>query len=63
MNGQPPSAVPGEPAEALLEVRELRTWFQTDRGLFRAVDGISFDVAATISGARPGPTPSSARCS
>ena len=29
----------------LLEVRNLRTWFQTDRGLFRAVDGISFNVA------------------
>ena len=28
----------------LLEVRELRTWFETDRGLFRAVDGISFEV-------------------
>ena len=30
---------------ALLEVRNLRTYFNTDRGLFRAVDGISFDVA------------------
>ncbi len=30
--------------EKLLEVRNLRTWFDTDRGLFRAVDGISFDV-------------------
>ena len=29
---------------ALLEVRNLRTHFNTDRGLFRAVDGISFDV-------------------
>ncbi|MBP8306862.1 MAG: ABC transporter ATP-binding protein [Burkholderiaceae bacterium] len=28
----------------MLEVRDLRTWFETDRGLFRAVDGISFDV-------------------
>ena len=30
--------------ETLLEVRNLRTHFDTDRGLFRAVDGISFDV-------------------
>ncbi len=30
--------------DALLEVRNLRTHFHTDRGLFRAVDGISFDV-------------------
>jgi peptide/nickel transport system ATP-binding protein len=25
-------------------VRDLKTWFRTDRGLFRAVDGVSFDV-------------------
>jgi peptide/nickel transport system ATP-binding protein/oligopeptide transport system ATP-binding protein len=31
-------------SEILLEVRNLRTHFDTDRGLFRAVDGISFDV-------------------
>jgi oligopeptide/dipeptide ABC transporter ATP-binding protein len=31
-------------AAALLEVRNLRTWFHTERGLFKAVDGISFDV-------------------
>jgi peptide/nickel transport system ATP-binding protein len=30
--------------DALLQVRGLRTWFNTDRGLFKAVDGISFDV-------------------
>ncbi|MBI5320450.1 ABC transporter ATP-binding protein [Bradyrhizobium sp.] len=30
--------------ESLLEVRGLRTHFATDRGLFRAVDGISFGV-------------------
>ena len=30
--------------DTLLEVRGLRTYFDTDRGLFRAVDGISFDV-------------------
>jgi peptide/nickel transport system ATP-binding protein len=31
-------------SDVLLEVRNLRTHFDTDRGLFRAVDGISFDV-------------------
>ncbi|MCC6716533.1 MAG: ABC transporter ATP-binding protein [Acetobacteraceae bacterium] len=31
-------------SDILLEVRNLRTHFDTDRGLFRAVDGISFDV-------------------
>ena len=30
--------------DKLLEVRGLKTHFATDRGLFRAVDGISFDV-------------------
>jgi peptide/nickel transport system ATP-binding protein/oligopeptide transport system ATP-binding protein len=30
--------------EPLLAVRNLRTVFRTDRGLFRAVDGISFEV-------------------
>lgn len=30
--------------EPLLEVRDLRTHFATDRGLFRAVDGISFRI-------------------
>lgn len=33
-----------ETSDALLQVRDLKTWFETDRGLFRAVDGISFDV-------------------
>ncbi|OYU75179.1 MAG: dipeptide ABC transporter ATP-binding protein DppD [Alphaproteobacteria bacterium PA3] len=32
------------PDSALLEVRNLRTWFDTERGLFKAVDGISFSV-------------------
>ncbi|MBV9833933.1 MAG: ABC transporter ATP-binding protein [Alphaproteobacteria bacterium] len=31
-------------SDALLEVRDLRTYFDTDRGLFRAVDGIDFSV-------------------
>jgi len=37
------AATPGAPS-TLLEVRNLRTWFDTDRGLFRAVDGVSFTV-------------------
>jgi len=31
-------------ADALLEVRDLRTWFRTDDGTVRAVDGVSLSV-------------------
>ena len=31
---------------ALLEVRDLRTWFDGDGGTYRAVDGISFEAPA-----------------
>jgi len=30
--------------EPVLEVRDLKTWFDTESGLFRAVDGVSFSV-------------------
>jgi oligopeptide/dipeptide ABC transporter ATP-binding protein len=32
--------------EPLLSVRDLRTWFYTDQGIARAVDGVSFEVRA-----------------
>jgi peptide/nickel transport system ATP-binding protein len=35
-----------EAAELLLQVRGLRTWFLTDAGPVRAVDGASFDLRA-----------------
>ena len=35
---------PAAPAQPLLEVRELRTWFHTERGVVRAVDGVDLAV-------------------
>jgi peptide/nickel transport system ATP-binding protein len=31
--------------DGLLEIRDLRTWFHTDQGMVRAVDGVSLSVA------------------
>ena len=36
-----PRSVPGEP---VLEARDLRVWYGTERGPVRAVDGVSFDI-------------------
>ena len=38
-----PSGPPGD--DVLLSVRDLRTYFHTDGGVVRAVDGVSFDVS------------------
>ena len=38
----PPSGIPG--AATLLDVRDVRTHFRTERGLVRAVDGVSFTL-------------------
>src|SRR5688500_13383386 len=35
---------PDTRASALLSVRDLKTYFRTDAGVARAVDGVSFDV-------------------
>jgi oligopeptide/dipeptide ABC transporter ATP-binding protein len=39
----PPSSSPPSPG-ALLQVRGLRTYFHTEAGIARAVDGVSFDI-------------------
>ena len=32
------------PGDALLEVSDVSTWFDTDRGMVHAVDGVSFTL-------------------
>lgn len=39
-----PSSVPVQPAEPLLKVRGLRTYFFTETGTARAVDGVDLDI-------------------
>ncbi len=36
--------MPGEKAAPLLDIRDLRTWFRTDAGTVRAVDGVSLTI-------------------
>src|SRR5713226_5013334 len=40
------TAASDEPAPPLLELRDLRTYFASDDGEFRAVDGVSFTLHA-----------------
>ena len=38
------SAAPPDRQQPLLEVRDLKAWFHTDRGIVRAVDGVDFTI-------------------
>ncbi|MHC4780587.1 MAG: ATP-binding cassette domain-containing protein, partial [Planctomycetota bacterium] len=40
--GPPPE--PAEPREILVSLSNLRTWFFTDEGTVKAVDGVSYDI-------------------
>jgi peptide/nickel transport system ATP-binding protein len=39
-----PGPRPAHPTGPLLDVQDLKSWFRTDRGTVRAVDGVSFTV-------------------
>src|ERR1700747_364494 len=44
MPPSPPGCALPSPSDALLEVRDLRVSFRTERGLLRAVGGVSFRI-------------------
>ena len=33
-------------SDTLLDIRDLKTWFRTDDGMVRAVDGVSLSIRA-----------------
>ena len=40
----PDGSIPGPVGDALLDIRGLKTWFRTDEGMVRAVDGVSLAI-------------------